>query len=216
MTGLILKDLYSMRSYFVKQMGLMALVYLLISVAVIKSVALFAPMMVMSVMMMLISSFSFDETAKWDAYALTLPLSPRSIVGARYLLMGGMLFGSSVAIAALCCAVDAFTFRDGAVEVIASTAGVAVSYLLVSLIVMPLFYKLGVEKARVAMILCFIAPFMLIVWLAEYLKNSGFDVTVFFSGVSLPVLVAGGALLLAALCVGSYLLSVKFYAEKER
>lgn len=216
MTGLILKDLYSMRSYFVKQMGLMALVYLLISVAVIKSVALFAPMMVMSVMMMLISSFSFDETAKWDAYALTLPLSPRSIVGARYLLMGGMLFGSSVAIAALCCAVDAFTFRDGAVEVIASTAGVAVSYLLVSLIVMPLFYKLGVEKARVAMILCFIAPFMLIVWLAEYLQNSGFDVTVFFSGVSLPVLVAGGVLLLAALCVGSYLLSVKFYAEKER
>lgn len=216
MTGLILKDLYSMRSYFVKQMGLMALVYLLISVAVIKSVALFAPMMVMSVMMMLISSFSFDETAKWDAYALTLPLSPRSIVGARYLLMGGMLLGFSAVIAALCCAVDAFTFQDGAATVLGSTAGVAVSYLLVSLIVMPLFYKLGVEKARVAMILCFIAPFMLIVWLAEYLQNSGFDVTVFFSGVSLPVLVAGGVLLLAALCVGSYLLSVKFYAEKER
>lgn len=216
MTGLILKDLYSMRRYFVKQVGLMALVYLLISVAVIKSVAFFAPMMVMSVMMMLISSFSFDETAKWDAYALTLPLSPRSIVGARYLLMSGMLLVFSVAIAALCCAVDAFTFRDGAVDVIGGTAGVAACYLLVLLIVMPLFYKLGVEKARVAMTLCFIAPFMLIVWLAEYLKNSGFDVTVFFSGVSVPMLVAGGVLLAAALVAGSYLLSVKFYAEKER
>lgn len=216
MAGLILKDLYSMRSYFLKQIGLMALMYLLISGFVIRSIAFFAPMMVMSVMMMLISSFSFDETAKWDAYALTLPLSPRSIVGARFLLMVGMLLGSSVVIGALCCAVDAFTFRDGAVEIIASTAGVAVSYLLVSLIVMPLFYKLGVEKARVAMILCFIAPFMLIIWLAEYLKNSGFDPVVFFTGVPLPALAAAGVGLLAALCAGSYLLSVKFYAEKER
>ncbi len=216
MKGLILKDLYAIRSYFVKQVGLMALMYLLISVVVIQSVAFFAPMMVMSVMMMLISTFSLDETAKWDAYALTLPLSPRSIVGARYLLMGGMLLGSSAVIAAVCCAVDALTFRDGAATVLGSTAGVAVSYLLVSLIVMPLFYKLGVEKARIAMVLCFIAPFMLILWLASYLETSGFDVAVFFSANAVPVLVVVGVLLLAALCVGSYLLSVKFYAEKER
>lgn len=216
MTGLILKDFYSLRSYFLKQIGLMAVIYLMISVGVIRSLAFFAPMMVMSVMMMLISSFSFDETAKWDAYALTLPLSPRSIVGARYLLMTGMLLVSGVVIAAVCCAVDAFTFKDGAGEIIASTAGVAVSYLLVSLIVMPLFYKLGVEKARIAMIVCFMAPFMLIIWLAEYLKKSGFDVSAFFGRMSLPALVAGGALLLAALGAGSYLLSVKFYAEKER
>ena len=89
MTGLILKDIYSLRSYFVKQILLMALIYLLISVTMIQSFAFFGPMMVMSVMMMLISSFSFDETAKWDTYALTLPLSPRSIVGAKYLLMIG-------------------------------------------------------------------------------------------------------------------------------
>ncbi len=51
MTGLILKDLYSMRSYFVKQIGLMALIYLVICVAVIRNIVFFAPMMVMSVMM---------------------------------------------------------------------------------------------------------------------------------------------------------------------
>ncbi len=216
MTGLILKDLYSMRSYFVKQIGLMALIYLVICVAVIRNIVFFAPMMVMSVMMMLISSFSFDETAKWDIYALTLPLSPRRIVGARYLLMAGMLIGSSVVIAAVCSVADAFTFRDGVPEIAASTAGVAAAYLLVSLIVMPLFYKMGVEKARVAMVICFMAPFMLIVWLAEYLKKSGFDAAAFFGKIPLPALAAGGVLLLAALCAGSYLLSVKFYTEKER
>ncbi len=69
MMGLILKDLYSLRSYFVKQICLMAVVYLAISVAMIQSFAFFAPMMVMSVMMMLISSFSlrcrFRRAASW-------------------------------------------------------------------------------------------------------------------------------------------------------
>ena len=36
-------------------------------------------------MMVPVSAFSFDETAKWDRFARSFPLPPRTIVGARYL-----------------------------------------------------------------------------------------------------------------------------------
>lgn len=215
MTGLILKDMYSLRSYFVKQILLMAVIYLIISVAMIQSFAFFAPMMVMSVMMMLISSFSFDETAKWDTYALTLPLSPRSIVGAKYLLMLGALVGTSAVVLVICGVGDALVYQEGIVEIAGVTAGIGITYLAMSFLVMPMFYKMGVEKARVAMILTMIAPFMLIVGGVSYLEKAGFDFDALFASVSLPMLAVGGVLLLIALGAGSYLLSVKFYSEKE-
>lgn len=215
MTGLILKDMYSLRSYFVKQILLMAVIYLIISVTIIQSFGFFAPMMVMSVMMMLISSFSFDETAKWDTYALTLPLSPRSIVGAKYLLMLGAMVSSSAVILLICGVGDALVYQEGIVEMAGTTAGIAITYLAMSFLVMPMFYKMGVEKARVAMILTMVAPFMLIVGGVSYLENAGFDFDALFASVSLPMLAVGGVLLLIALGVGSYLLSVKFYSEKE-
>lgn len=215
MRGLILKDIYSLRSYFVKQILLMALIYLLISVTMIQSFAFFGPMMVMSVMMMLISSFSFDETAKWDTYALTLPLSPRSIVGAKYLLMIGALAGSSAVVLLICGVGDALIYREGFGEIAGSTAGIAVTYLMMSFLVMPMFYKMGVEKARVAMILIMVAPFMLFVGGISYLEKAGFDFGALFASVSLPMLAVGGVLLLIALGTGSYLLSVKFYSGKE-
>ena len=215
MTGLILKDMYSLRSYFVKQILLMAVIYLLISVVMIQSFAFFAPMMVMSVMMMLISSFSFDETAKWDTYALTLPLSPRSIVGAKYLLMLGAMLGSSAVILLICAVGDALLYQEGFAEIAGTTAGIVITYLVMSFLVMPMFYKMGVEKARVAMILTMVAPFMLIVGGVSYLENAGVDFGALFDSVSIPMLAVGGVLLVIALGVGSYLLSVKFYSEKE-
>lgn len=215
MIGLILKDLYSLRIYFLKQIALMAVLYLAISVAVIGSLAFFAPMIVMSVMMMLLSSFSFDETAKWDTYALTLPLSPRSIVGAKYLLSMGMLAVTSVLLLLVCGVVDVFTYRDGIGEIAVPTLCVGIVYLAMGFLVMPMFYKLGVEKARIAMILCVVAPMMLFVGAASFLEKAGFDFEALFAAVSVPMLAAGGVLLLAALGAGSYLLSVRFYAARE-
>ncbi len=87
MTGLMLKDMYSLRTYFLKQLALMTVLYLAISVGLMKNFSFLSPMLTMSVVMMLISSFSVDEASRWDSYALTLPVTPRAIVGAKYLLL---------------------------------------------------------------------------------------------------------------------------------
>lgn len=73
MTGLMLKDMYSLRTYFLKQLALMTVLYLAISVGLMKNFSFLSPMLTMSVVMMLISSFSVDEASSWDSYALTLP-----------------------------------------------------------------------------------------------------------------------------------------------
>ena len=89
MTGLMLKDMYSLRTYFLKQLALMTVLYLAISVGLMKNFSFLSPMLTMSVVMMLISSFSVDEASSWDSYALTLPVTPRAIVGAKYLRSAG-------------------------------------------------------------------------------------------------------------------------------
>ena len=79
MTGLMLKDMYSLRTYFLKQLALMTVLYLAISVGLMKNFSFLSPMLTMSVVMMLISSFSVDEASSWDSYALTLPVTPRAL-----------------------------------------------------------------------------------------------------------------------------------------
>lgn len=76
----------------------------------------------------------------------------------------GALLGTGVIASVLCGVLDSFTYRNGFLEIAASTGGVIVVYMLVTVFMLPLFFKLGAEKARVAMTLCFILPFLLIVW----------------------------------------------------
>ena len=137
MTGLMLKDMYSLRTYFLKQPALMTVLYLAISVGLMKNFSFLSPMLTMSVVMMLISSFSVDEASSWDSYALTLPVTPRAIVGAKYLLFYGALLGTGVIASVLCGVLDSFTYRNGLRSY--STGGVIVVYMLVTVFMLPLF-----------------------------------------------------------------------------
>ena len=184
MTGLMLKDMYSLRTYFLKQLALMTVLYLAISVGLMKNFSFLSPMLTMSVVMMLISSFSVDEASSWDSYALTLPVTPRAIVGAKYLLFYGALLGTGVIASVLC--------------------GV---YMLVTVFMLPLFFKLGAEKARVAMTLCFILPFLLIVWGFSWLGDGA---AAFVESLPWPMIATVGGLILVLLCAASFFVSVKF------
>ena len=199
MTGLMLKDMYSLRTYFLKQLALMTVLYLAISVGLMKNFSFLSPMLTMSVVMMLISSFSVDEASSWDSYALTLPVTPRAIVGAKYLLFYGALLGTGVIASVLCGVLD-------------STGGVIVVYMLVTVFMLPLFFKLGAEKARVAMTLCFILPFLLIVWGFSWLGDGA---AAFVESLPWPMIATVGGLILVLLCAASFFVSVKFYESKE-
>ena len=90
MTGLILKDFYALRNYLCKQLALMAIIFLGIGL-VFKSCSILPIMLMMLMVMTAMSSFNVDESAKWDGYALTLPVTREQIVGAKYLFSVGIL-----------------------------------------------------------------------------------------------------------------------------
>ena len=140
------------------------------------------------------------------------PVTPRAIVGAKYLLFYGALLGTGVIASVLCGVLDSFTYRNGFLEIAASTGGVIVVYMLVTVFMLPLFFKLGAEKARVAMTLCFILPFLLIVWGFSWLGDGA---AAFVESLPWPMIATVGGLILVLLCAASFFVSVKFYESKE-
>lgn len=218
MMGLILKDIYSLRKYFLKQIFYISAMYLILAVTVLHTISFIGCMMIMSIMMMLISSFSIDESAKWDAYALTLPITHRSLVGAKYLLFYGTLVIVGVSTSLICGVVDAFTFKEGIEIILGSSGAIMALYALVSAIFLPVVYKMGAEKARIVLTLCFIIPFIGIFWAANYLgqeSEGAQNIMNFLENLPWPLVVAAAVLILILLVLASFFLAVKFHEQKD-
>ena len=91
MKGLLLKEYYSMRPYLKKQVAVLFVFFIVFSVFSGSLVTLM-PMILFFIGNLLLSSFSLDEQAHWNSYALTLPVSPQNIIASKYILFLGSLF----------------------------------------------------------------------------------------------------------------------------
>ena len=89
MVGLMLKDLLTMRRYLKSLLGVCVLLgamgFILKSPSYVSGVGGVTSFLVCMV------SFSYDENAKWDAYGLTLPVTRKTCVQAKYLLSLAMV-----------------------------------------------------------------------------------------------------------------------------
>lgn len=146
MTGLILKDFLvskrSLKAYFGIMIFYAALTFL--GVFNISFVTAFVSVMLI---MLPIGAFSYDEAAKWDRYAMALPLGRRAVVGARYLftLLVTLI---SLALALLSGVAVSVTGQGSFIEVMVSAFATLAAGLLIAGILLPLCYKLGAERAR--------------------------------------------------------------------
>lgn len=212
MIGLILKDFYSLRSYLLRQMGLMALVFLCIGFF-LKSFSFLSPMLVLVVMMSMISSISVDDSAHWNSYALTLPVSAEQIVGAKYVVFIGGMCATGVLGTAVCALCDALTFHEGARAIIFNTAAVLLVYYLVCCLALPMLIHFGAEKGRIYMTLIFMIPFLAFVFGSQFfdsmttLPEPSSTQIFFYCVIALFVC--------AILGVISYSVSVKLFRAKE-
>ena len=104
-----------------------------------------------------ISAAAYDDKAKWDRFALTMPISRWDLVLSKYLL------------ALICSVVTAFLSEivmviitgDILSSLLQSAAYVMAGMFLVSLI-LPFIFKFGVEKARLIMMAVVLIPTVLI------------------------------------------------------
>lgn len=174
--GLLLKDWFSVRSYIARQLGLIAVIYLVLSFG-LKSAAMFTSMLLLGGMMGLLSLFTVDDSCHWNAYAGILGLRPGQLVAARYIAVYGCMLLLTVISAAASVVLELFVFRplfgtadaaENALVGIATGAAIFLFYGLMMALDIPLYYKLGVEKARIPTTLTMVVPFIAIVTTASY------------------------------------------------
>lgn len=215
MKGLIRKDWLLMS----RQLKLM-LVYILVftvifSLALKESNALVSFFSVL-MFLMAINCFAYDEQVNFDKLIAASPVSIRNVVLARYaaaLLVG---IGGSAALTLVNFIVMMYhnpgetTPQDALLTFV---GGVAAALLLVS-VMFPIFYKFGVNKSRLIILLVFAVPALLYFGFVALFPHFDFSSLALPDGLmnALPYLLA---VIFIAFLVGSVYLSSHILKKKE-
>ena len=146
MWGLIKKDLYVLKGYI----GTLLLFLLCFSALAIQTPSmLFIGLMVLPYMAMTVT-FSYDQNANFNSYALTLPITRREIVKEKYMLLIGALLLMFLLTVLLTGTVTYFQTGNVHIMKIASIPfGTFLAMLSISLFQYPIIYKIGLEKGRI-------------------------------------------------------------------
>ena len=216
MTRLIWKDFMVSKRTVKAYLGIM-IFYAAMTVMGMFSVTFVTAFVSVILIMLPISAFAYDEQAKWDRYAMSLPIGRSRVVGARYLFTL-LIVLVSLAFALLSGVAVAVTGKGDLMEVLVSALTTLAAGLLIADVLLPLCYKVGPERARPYLYaLVFIPALGLFLayrmgihidtsWLDRMAQSSPAAVLGLFS---LPLLAA------LALTFASYLISCRVAAGKE-
>ncbi len=205
MKGLILKDLINLKSTF-KMLGLMITLFAVIYIP--QGNGFIFGMIILMFAMMVVTTISYDDLAKWDAYALTMPVTRKEMVLSKYLVMA-LLNTLGAVLALIVGIVGNMIMRQSFSMEILVIIGVLylVAFCYGSLIV-PLIYQFGAEKARLMLILSALIPTGLILLLTQMqipLPEAINPLIYFFLLLGFTVIMV----------FGSYLISLRIYSNKE-
>lgn len=160
MYGLLLKDIYNLRRY-VKQISISIVVFGLFAIN-LKNPAYLIGMITMMTSMMVITSMSYDEYAKWDKYALTMPILKKDIVLSKYLLLILSTVAGAALSTILALIMSAVMKLLSLKEILLASGAVSLVMLFLFGILIPVLYKYGIEKARMLMFAVFGVPILLV------------------------------------------------------
>ena len=162
MKSLILKDIYNIM-HNMRSLALLLVLFIVLMVpqggpsSYLITSCLLCSMMVMT-------TFSFDNTSKWEKYALVMPITKKDLVAAKFLVLllfcifgvvSGLVLG--VAGGLLFKSFHLNSADDWLMLLMVAAAGLAIGIFFGSLVI-PLLFKFGAEKARMLSIAAFAAP----------------------------------------------------------
>lgn len=211
MKGLLLKDIYNLKRLG-KQYAVMCAAMLVWS-GCMKNYSMFSMMTILSGVMSVLSSFSFDETAHFEKYALTLPITKKNLVQAKYVLLllllaAGFLVGMLGSIL-LSLILERRIFELP--EQIAGAASVACIFLLAFSLMIPIVFKMGVEKGRMLLVGIYMGIFVLFWGGFSMMKTFGIQI----SESDISKFMAAAAIAVVVFFFISYRVSVKIMEKKE-
>lgn len=202
MRGLLIKDIVNLKSQARVMLVLVAF-YIFIAISS-ENTAILGGIIAILAAMLPITAMAYDEKAKWDKYALTMPITRRDLVLSKYFLGIGfsiLAFGINILLNFL------LGYYPTKEIFILSAALLGASFLFLTL-VLPVMFKYGVEKGRIVMMLLIFSPTAV----ALLLQKSNFAPP---SQAFLDKLIYIVPLVLIALLGLSMILSIQFYQKKE-
>ena len=159
MMGLLYKDLMVQR----KQLGYYLVIMVVYAVMVANgalTVGILGGLVVLVGMMMPMTSFSYDDLARWDKYAAATPAGRRGIVTSKYLFALVSTLLAAVPAFALQSALVLLGLAEGSVAeqglILLACAGIG---LFINAVMLPIFIKFGAEKSRLVAIVLFVVFF---------------------------------------------------------
>ncbi len=150
MIGFIKKDLAMIKSNF-KLLGVLIIVYAIMGLMEKMDISFILPFMCVMIM---ISSFSYDNYNKWDAYSISLPNGRKNSVKSKYIttiLMTLIVSIITIILSFIISYVNTKTINYE--QILVTMFGTIFGTLLVLTIMYPIIYKFGVEKARIGIFL---------------------------------------------------------------
>ena len=212
MKGLLLKDLYTVYSY--KKQYTLIVGFMLIWAIFMKNVAFISIYMLILGGMLVLSSMSTDEAVHFNRLALTMPISPATLVKSKYILLIITMGGGTI----LACIINAICLQflnkwmsgfdwQGIVLT-------ALVFIITYSITLPLIFKMGVEKARYVYIGVMLGLALLILGTASLLEKLGISIGE-IEDVNGGYLIIGLLGISILVLVISYLCSLKVVKKKE-
>ncbi len=202
MKGLILKDLINLKKQAITLTVLIGFYVLMALVS--NNNSMLGGITAVMCGMLPITALSYDEKAKWDKYALSMPVSRTDMVMSKYLL--GFMLSCAALIFNLIfnLATSSESIQD---TLLISFIFFAIGILFMSFM-MPILFKFGVEKGRIMMMIVLFAPtgFVLL------LSKSGLKPP---SMGTLKMIAYASPFLVIAILAVSIALSLKIYKNKE-
>ena len=209
MIGFIKKDLAMIKSNF-KLLGILIVTYSILGLLGKLDISFLLPFIAVMIM---ISTFSYDNYNNWDAYSICLPKGRKNSVKAKYLATIIMILVISFITGIISLLISYLNFKVINYEQILITLlGTIFGTLLVITFMYPIIYKYGIEKARISIFLIIFGLFILIGFISKYI-----DFTFISNILSLleyyiiPIII----ILMILMVYISYKISARIFWKKE-
>ena len=211
MSGLLVKEYYTLRSY-IKQYILLFIFFGALSVYM-DSVIYFQAMVTMSMCMLVFTGMSYDSTAGWDKYVMTMPVSRKDVVRSKYIIC--VIYAATAIVVSGIFSIiinRIYPMEDVGLMLMTIMAMTLLCLIfIIYSILLPMIFKLGVEKTRILMIAVIMIPVFAILGTAEYMPESVLD----FIEQHAAIFGAAGVIMSVLIYCISYFISVGIFSKKE-
>lgn len=208
MIGLIKKDLLMIKG----NLKLVVIIFLVFFIMALQGELDISFVPALISVMLFMSTFSYDEYNKWDAYAITLPNGRKNIVKSKYVATIILILASIIITIIMNIIVGIIHKNLDCEKIFSIMAGCCFGIIIIQSIIYPLIFKYGIEKGRIGL---FVGTFGIVALIGLLSKTIKIDIPLnLINFVENYWLIIVPALLIIILFI-SYKISESIYLKKE-